>query len=923
MYIHGQFLSKKGEVVSVYILTHNDRSKDIEIGKGDDAEIYFTDNPVEMESQVGNTFDVLWKNQATIHLELRNFVPDFFCASCFDAVVNIYRENQCIFAGFIEPQAYSQSFVSLYDTIDLSCIDVLTAMQYYNYTDVVAAGKDLTAAKIGAQQRTFGDMLGRSLQFCTRGLSIAPQQDIVKVFYDGSIAASDRREHRGKLFSELSLFDLLIIGNKEGDVWTIDTLFTELLRYPNLHIIQVGFDFFIFHLDTLKCVKNESWQELNVSDFSGTGKMRRLFRQDKFAISLQNAEDTSTQISVGEVYSLISLSCEMQAMDDVIESPLEEKTLQSPYPCRQRYLKEYISFGTGKKAADAFDAIVKGQPTDYDAANVTTWFMQVRSHPSWKIGAKGEDFAAKFGANRQDQQAVPNYLASNQAAAILSLGAVAEAANQRDNSPTAKVDMDDYLVIGVNGNADDTESGAYPQPQDLRKAAPLAVYNSNYSGGVFSPTDEDTTNYLVFSGEIILNGLIEDSLPYNLAAHGTVEEKFQYWRNLAKQGKRSFLGAQQVRGRDGNLYNYTRQWLSARDPQGPDEWAQQVTAGLTPFNEVMTRKEYQYKFSAIEDEVDRTNKISVLACMLIIGDKCVVEVGNTGTPADFVWRGYQTLEQCGGNEDMYYSQSFTLGFNPKLGDELIGNKFKMQNNIDYRLGLDTTGTAIPIKMSDELRGKVEFKILGAVNTVWNDITRRHRTWFRGVRWKQNDVRLLAHVSNIMIKSFELKVVTDGGKIDDNRDNELVYYSQEGLGFTNKNDSTSFKIVSALTRAERLRLGIKSGVFMSTPFNEVSRKPVAQLWDAHKFGWAKPEEFYVSDYYNEYSKPRVVIQQTITDTQASGVGFLNCWTHPALDSKKFFVQAIDRSLIDGTATLTLKEINDEDIKVLKGLDNGFN
>ena len=117
--------------------------------------------------------------------------------------------------------------------------------------------------------------------------------------------------------------------------------------------------------------------------------------------------------------------------------------------------------------------------------------------------------------------------------------------------------------------------------------------------------------------------------------------------------------------------------------------------------------------------------------------------------------------------------------------------------------------------------------------------------------------------------------------------------------------------------------MKSGIFMSTPFNEVSRKPVAQLWDAHKFGWAKPEEFYVNDYYKEYSKPRVVIRQTITDTQASGVGFLNSWTHPALDGKKFFVQAIDRSLIDGTATMTLKEINDEDIKVLKGLDNGFN
>lgn len=923
MYIHGQFLSKKGEVVSVYILTHNDRSKEIEIGKGDYAEIYFTDEPVEMESQVGNTFDVLWKNQVTIHLELRNFMPDFFCASCFDAVVNIYRGNQCIFAGFIEPQAYSQSFVNLYDTIDLSCIDVLTAMQYYNYTDAVAAGQDFTAAKIGAQQRTFGDMLGRSLQFCTRGLSIAPQQDIVKVFYDGSIAASDHREHRGKLFSELSLFDLLIIGNKEDDVWTIDTLFTELLRYPNLHVIQVGFAFFVFHLDTLKCVKSESWQELNVTDFSDTGKTRRLFRQDKFAISLQNAEDTSTQISVGEVYSLISLSCETQAMDDVIESPLEEKALQSPYPCRQRYLKEYISFGTGKTALDAFNAIIKDQPTDYDAASVTTWFIHVKNHPNWKIGVNGVDYATIFGANGERQHRVPNQLTNKPAAAIISMGCLVNKANQTDNSPTSKVDMDDYLVIGVNGNGINNEIATYPQPKDLRESIPIAVYNSNYSGGVFSPTDEETINYLVFSGEMIINGLLEDSIPYRLTRYGSDAEKQQYWDNLVLLGKRSQIYREYVKGRDGNYYHYSRLWFSAVKPTGENKREPDQPDGLQPYNETMMPKQYPFNYSAEGDSSDKISKVSVLACMLIIGDKCVVEVGHTGTPSDFAWKPYKTLAQCGGNEDLYYSQSFTLGFNPKIGDEIIGNKFKLQNNIDYRLGLDTTGTAIPVKMSDELRGRVEFKILGAVNAVWDDITRRHPTFFRHTKWTHNSVPLLAHVSNIMIKSFELKVVTDGGKIDDNRDNELIYYSQEGAGFTNKNDSTSFKIVSALTRADRLRLGVKSGVFMSTPFNEVSKKPVAQLWDAHKFGWAKPEEFYVNDYYKEYSKPRVVLKQTVTDAQASGVSFLNCWTHPALDGKKFFVQAIDRSLIDGTATLTLKEINDEDIKVLKGLDNGFN
>jgi len=62
--------------------------------------------------------------------------------------------------------------------------------------------------------------------------------------------------------------------------------------------------------------------------------------------------------------------------------------------------------------------------------------------------------------------------------------------------------MSSYIVISINGNEDDTEAGHMPTDDQLIDAMPIAVYQGNFSSGVYSPADEDTTNYLLFQGKI-------------------------------------------------------------------------------------------------------------------------------------------------------------------------------------------------------------------------------------------------------------------------------------------------------------------------------------------------------------------------------------------------------------------------------------
>ena len=93
MLFDGNFYNNRGDEIKVVICTKGDKAKRVEIGNEKDG-IFFTDDPVEITSQANDTFDHLLCYQASVRLLCRNFVPEFFCSSCRDAVVNILRNGE-------------------------------------------------------------------------------------------------------------------------------------------------------------------------------------------------------------------------------------------------------------------------------------------------------------------------------------------------------------------------------------------------------------------------------------------------------------------------------------------------------------------------------------------------------------------------------------------------------------------------------------------------------------------------------------------------------------------------------------------------------------------------------------------------------------------------------------------------------------
>lgn len=897
MYIHGSFLSQQSDTITVHIVTGNDRTQTIEIGT-EKADVYFSEDPAEIENEVNDTFDVLLRNSAKIRLLCGNLIKDLFSTSCRDAVVNIYKNDTCIFAGFIEPQTLSQPYNDRWDELELNCIDALSALQYSKYKNVGALGVIYAFVKAEAAQRSFYDIATEILQGVTEGLDILGNQNI-KFWYDGSKAVDAQTANRYQVFKQLSISDLLFLGDDESDVWQQDEVLEELLKYLNLHIVQDGFNFYIFSWESVKAAPDKIiWHDIVANSTKTTA-------QQAVTIALANVADCDTTISIGDVYNQLLLTAKVEDIESVIESPLDDDLLVSPYINKQKYLTEYSSDGEGKTAYNAFYAMTHNQKTTYGAGAITDWYVQVMRNKQWTFPMKGNtdiDIVDYFGSEGTNQHALPDWLGQAPGAAIMALGSVKMNTANDDNSPTSKVNMTNYLVVSVNGNGiDNDENKTYPSVADIQKNIPYAVYTGNKAGGVFSPSDEKTTNYIVLSGKVILNPIMRQTNTYtnlhNKEWHGGLP--------MGLKENEIYVWHQTVPSRNnGDGRYYTRQYWQAETPDKEVSWHEGADSGFYPYTGEGP-EEYEFKYSAVGDSTDTISKVAVLACMLVIGDKCVVETGSDGQTTDFVWQKYKERSECQ-SDDEYYQQCFTIGFDPKIGDKLVGTEFSIQNNIDYKMGIDAEGIAIPITKGDKISGQVRFMILGPVNATWDVITRRHPTFFRHTKWSSSSVPLLAHVSSILIKSFEVKVYSDNGLISNgNDDNDIIYMSDTKETFVNKKDDLEFKINSALTATECAQLGVSNTVKLSTPLNISTGDGVLEVYDRNGNVKAKPEQIYVDSYYTEYHKPRIVMEQKLRDID-NVVSLFNHYRHEALN-KEFFVQGIGRNLIEGRADLTLKEI----------------
>lgn len=908
MKLQGSFVDKKDNTIEVIINNKLKSGSDILIGCAtDNTTVMFSDDPLTIEENLDTTFDTLIMKSGKLELVTSINLCDYLFASSHDTVtITINKNNKCIFKGYVEPNVYSQDYAERLVTMTVNFTDFLSTLQYKKLSD--GTNNSWASCVADTNTRTFKEYFSKFGFF-----------DFGTVWYDGSKKAYDPTSTttytNKELLSQIGVSDNLFLDDDEDSEMTGEDIIKEILQYLDLHIVQEGTNFYLFDWSTMK--KSSTTTFYNINDTSKTTSINT----SNVQVTKDFYSDDSTQISIDDVYNQIKVKCDIDDIETIVESPLDKDSLSSFYSKKMRYCTEYFAAGAGNRAHDSINDLLRKGYSGYDSCEICDWYMRPMLNSNWKFNISTsqliQDIYPKSGDNYYRQWYVGKYLSNNNIIpSIFSMGHIDMKKGIGSDDTPGKVDMSNYLYISLNGNEDDSESGHSPTDAQIQAHSPLIEYTGQNQAISLSPTDDTTINYIVFSGTLYYQPIQYESSsgPKSnieiiqgkgyLKKTGTYEDCLKNGVVRTEHGSHSNV----MKGTDNQGY-YTRKFWTPDYPTD-DSKAPYMTSGINigvPRNKYVTRN-YKYNYSTTTDgnnSIDRYKKLPMIECEMTVGNKRLIETnidqyGNS----TFQWVkiGSEPTDKFGNK-----ITTFSLGCNPKIEDYIIGTEFDMQNTVTTNMNLDTEGTAIPIRKSDALSGKISFKILGPVNLTWDDITRRHPSFWRHTKWTSNTRFILAHCENLIIKDFACKIHTDnaGNEVDQTKD--LIYVSDMTHNYIKSKDDITMKINTLLTSDEAYQLGVKNSVNLSSAINMATDLP---LYGIDKTGVEatgdnhKPEKFYVDAYYNEYSKPKLLLE-----TQFRNLNTFNRFSTFKFNyftGKTFYPINVSYNLMDNTVNYKLKE-----------------
>ena len=864
MKLSGTFLDINDTPIEVVIENKSIATSDIVIGcAGDNTNVFFADDPLSVDEDYDSTFDVMVQKSGQLTLLTKgdtNLVGILFANNQHNVTITINKDGDCVFYGFVEPNVYSQDYTEEYTQLDINFTDFLSTLQYGKLSDASTYNE----AKQAASTLSFKDYIEAMGFF-----------DIGNVYFDKSSKVSDTGKDT---LSGIGVSGSLFFGDTEDDEWTFEDILKEILQYLNLHIIQIGKDFYIFDWSTL--TQSRETNEDDNMDFLclNDGSVEPLyFPKKSYRITEPDYASNDTQISVDEVYNQIQVKCDLKNLETIVESPLDSEKLVSLYPKRFLYCTEYAVKKKNNKPilainVDDFNNIIHNQSVDNDNAHKYDWYMRPLLNNSWKFylnkSVSNDTIESIYpkvlvdgkGSVYGNPWMVSDYLKQNALTPCMFNMAYIDTLGKNISDNEVKNDFDDnsnYLYISINGNGDDTESGHKPSDNDIKAHSGMIEYQPSNSAVILSPTDDTSTNYLVFSGKISLQPLTQDSI-----GKGTTGDFMNYGTLMKDAGGRAkscyavgFKGGNGDKHGEEEInewYQYTRKWYNNN--------GYFYNNSLSPYVQERSPWKYKYNYTSSGDRTDKYMKLPILECEMTVGDKRLIET-NIDQYGKSTFKWVKIGEEPIGIDNEPIT-TFSLGVNPKIGDCIIGTEFDLQNTIDPFMNIDGSGTAIPIKASDKLSGKITFKILGPINLTWNNVTRRHPSFWRHTKWTEDTVFVLAHTENIVLKDFECKIKTSSDIIMNKTDNDLIYMSDETKKYIKKNDSTEMKINTLLTTQEAYELGVSNSVNLSTAIDMSTSMPLKTI---SKKSIGKPEQLYVDAYWNEYNKQRMLIDVTFKTT----------------------------------------------------------
>ena len=438
------------------------------------------------------------------------------------------------------------------------------------------------------------------------------------------------------------------------------------------------------------------------------------------------------------------------------------------------------------------------------------------------------------------------------------------------------------------------------------------------SASFIPPNDE--TYWLVFTGKIVLSPFVGKVWDY----YKTKTNNGDGHGHLPDEHSNEMTTSAFKYGSDDGC-EYCRVFYDGETPQtdlGPEynstTFVEHPTlningANIVPWINDEGMKKWEYKNNGVDG--DNIQKVGVLACRLSIGDKYLSEGFDTQVINGVTY--YFPNNQYTWTDDP--TSIFTIGFDPKIGDYIVGQEYDLGTNISTFLNIDTTkGIAIPIKKEDQLSGELKFTIIGPNEIGWIDNNYRHGTFWRHSRRWTNEIMIFNQpmncisdstkcVDNIFIGDLQCKLYSDNSGNDFLYENDIIYMSDDTNKYVEDNE-LEFKLISGFTPEDIELFGIKNKPLMNTILNAKNEPNLAlecRYNPADSEGpLTKPEKQYVNQYFNLYNRPMILFNSTLKYTD--NLMYFRRYQIGYLNNKIFNPISMEINLKYQTNTITMRQ-----------------
>ena len=807
-------------------------------------QIMFADDPVTITCDRQDLTKRIIISQCTINLVSdMNLTNDLYADSDRSISVTVTRGSTRCFFGYVDPLQFDQGYAQPWEEISITATDPLGALSDKN------VGKlNQTSYGSGVIVSTWS-----LLTACLNAVGISSVTDTINSTVKSSMQNT---------MIAMSIF----YGESEDDYMTLEDVVNEICRYWNLYVCYTGSGALIH------------------------GTINESLTSTALGSQLTIATGSDTSISVDSPYTQVNVKCDIEQQPEAVTSFTDKDSLYSDYQYGPvKYMTEYVSPGEGKTAFNAFYRMINGRDPyeNYNPRNkayMQDCYVWVKRNDAWKFNGLGhQGYVEYMGATEgtghtsmtAPQQDILSWLKNNNYRGALVAFGKNNKVDMKDDSAQPNCSFKDCLIISINGSYQ-TEGASWQSMQtiinnmktDIANAAPICEY-TNINAEILSPPNANIINYLVISGQILLNPVQELS--------GT------NWGSNAAKLTNTLQNAQNACPAWGSvavekLYNdsptMTKHTVDHPDNDDGAYYQQGwyngqgsiVNTRMGVYGDLENSKnqglEYKYSQTNNRENWDDINKLPILECELKVGDKYCVERLDQGEQGvgKFEWMTAADASSHGLNP------TFTIGINPKPGDFIIGQSHAIENNINWQQNLGgKSGTAIPIKMSDELSGEISFKVIGPCMIMWNQST-LDSWWYKDLWLNMTSIPVLTLIQSIIISDFKVETVSNNGMVwsgASNTENDLVYMSNTNETYKEKLEET-VKIVTPLTDDEYHQLNIEYEPSASYVYNS----------DSTPFhGWGnnntKPEECLVDFLYNEYKVPRKKISFSMKTSAIAG------------------------------------------------------